>query len=90
MKQEEKRSDDEDDQFLPRINYSVVLKDKYAQSPEEILFYTTDVDKASGILREYERELRTRGAGDFYYKMVKKRDLQHFHDYRPPDVVKEG
>ncbi len=89
LKQEEKRRDEDDENMLPRIDYKVVLKDKFGQSPDEIIFFTADVDKATGILHEYEKELRTRSAGDFYYKMVKKRDLQHFHNFRPPDAVQE-
>ena len=72
----------EAERLLPLKNRSVVLKDKYAQMPDEVLFFNTDADRTGAIVEEYERKLQTMSAGDFYLKMVRHRDLEFIHNMR--------
>lgn len=72
----------EAERIMPQKNRSVVLKDKYHQSPDEVLFFDTNEDKTVTLVEEYERKMRTMSAGDFYYKMVRQRNLDFIHNIK--------
>lgn len=77
-----KAPETEAERLLPRKNRSVVLKDKYSQMPDEVLFFDTDEDRSAAVIQEYERKLKTLSAGEFYFKMVRQRDLEFIHNMR--------
>jgi hypothetical protein len=81
VKTEPKTPDTDAERLLPLTNRLVILKDMFMQTPDEVLFFTTEADKVDKLVEEYRRELRTRTAGDFYYRMVKGRNLDFFHVY---------
>ena len=81
VKTEPKPPETESERLLPQINRWVLLKDKFMQTADEVLFFTTEADKVDALVEQYKRELRTRTAGDFYYTMVKGRNLDFFHVY---------
>lgn len=85
VKQEEKRVSQEEEMLKPR-SYSVFLIDKFMLTPEDLVFFTADKDKVDALQGQYERELRSRSSGDFYYSMVKGRKLDFFHNFK---VVQE-
>jgi hypothetical protein len=76
---EDKVPDNDAERLMPLKNRWVMLKDKFMLAPDEIVFFTTDADKVENLLEGYRRELRTRSSGEFYYKMVKGRNLDYFH-----------
>lgn len=80
-KTEPKKPESEAERLLPLNNRWVILRDKYMQTPDEVIFFTTEADKVDALLAEYQRELRTRTSGDFYYSMIKGRNLDFFHVY---------
>jgi hypothetical protein len=82
LKDEAKPAANEAERLMPLRNYTVILDDKFGQSPEDIIFFTTALDKAQAVLGQYEKELRSRTSGDFYYSMVKNRQLDFFHNFR--------
>lgn len=88
----EKEPETEAERVLPTKNQRVILHDKYHLRADEMLFYTTDTDKVDALVAEYERELRTRTSGNFYYKMVRGRNLDFFHEFRQlgEEPLKEG
>lgn len=85
LKSEHKRPETEAERLLPTNNNWIILRDKFMQSPDEIIFYSTDKDKVDALIEEYEREMRTRTSGDFYHNMVKNRNLDFIHTYKPVD-----
>ncbi len=76
---EDKPAESEAERVMPLKNRWVILKDKFMLSPDDVVFFTTDQDKVDNLLEGYRRELRTRTSGEFYYKMVKGRNLDSFH-----------
>jgi len=82
-REEDKTPESRAEELLPRKNIWVILRDKFMQSPEEVLFYSTDNDKVKALTEEYNRELRTRTSGDFYYSMIKGRNLDFVHHLKP-------
>ncbi|MCH7471676.1 hypothetical protein IIA79_01800 [bacterium] len=82
VKEEDKPPESEAEDLLPLTNRWVILHDLFMQMPEEVLLYTTDPDKVDALVQQYERELRSRTSGDFYYTMVKGRQLDFFHDFK--------
>lgn len=87
---EDKRPESDAERIMPLQNRWVILKDKFLLRPEEVLFFTTDQDKVNAVLEQYQRELRTRTSGEFYYKMVRGRHLEDFHEFRVPSEVIPG
>ena len=81
VKTEAKAPDTDAERVLPLTNRWVMLRDKFAQRPDEVLFFTTEPDKVDALVKEYDSELHTRTSGDFYYTMVKGRNLDYFHVY---------
>ena len=82
IKSEAKRPETEAERLLPTNNNRIILRDKFMQSPDEVIFYSTDKDKVDALMEEYDREMRTRSSGDFYYNMVKARNLDFIHNYQ--------
>jgi len=87
---EDKKPDSEAERIMPLKNRWVILRDKFMLRPEDVLFFTTDQDKVNAVLEQYQRELRTRTSGEFYYKMVKGRHLEDFHEFRVPTETIPG
>ena len=85
IKTADKAQESDDERMLPKQNRWVMLKDKYMQSQDEVLFFTTDGDKVNALAQEYKKELRTRTSGDFYYRMIVNRNLDFFHNYHVED-----
>ena len=83
-KAENKLPETEEEQLLPTQNNWLILRDKFMQSPDEVIFYSTDKEKVDVLQEEYIREMRTRTSGDFYYKMIKGRNLDFIHSYKFP------
>jgi hypothetical protein len=77
-----KRPETQAEEIMPLKNHMVMLHDKFGQSADEVVFFTTDPDKANALVEEFRRELRTRTSGNFYGKMIKRRNLDFFHDYK--------
>ena len=67
---------------LPEHSYSVILDDKYGLTAEDLVFTTNMLDKAQAVLQQFERELRTRSCGDFYYTNIRNRRLDFFHNFK--------
>lgn len=86
LKSENKQPETEAERLLPTKNNWIILRDKFMQTPDEVIFYSTDKDKVEALLEEYEREMRSRTSGDFYHNMVKGRNLDFIHTYRPADA----
>ena len=86
LKSESKAPETETERLLPTKNNWIILRDKFMQSPDEVLFYNTDKDKVEALMEEYEREMRSRTSGEFYYKMVKGRNLDFIHTFRASDA----
>lgn len=84
VKASDKEPETEAERLLPTMNHRLILRDKFMQSPDEIIFYSTDKEKVDRLQEEYQREMRTRTSGDFYYKMVKGRNLDFIHAYKVP------
>ena len=80
----DKQPETEAERIMPVKNHWVILHDKYSQTPDEVIFFTTDKDKVDALMDEYKRELRTRTAGNFFYKMIRGRNLDFLHKYIPP------
>jgi hypothetical protein len=78
----DKTPETETERVLPRKNRTVVLKDKYHQMPDEIIFFDTDADRSGAVIQEYDRKMKTLSAGEFYVKMVRHRDLEFIHTMR--------
>lgn len=76
---EDKVPDSEAEKIMPLKNRWVILKDKFMLTPDEVLFFTTEPDTVENLLEGYRREMRTRSSGEFYYKMVRGRNLDYFH-----------
>ncbi len=70
------------ERIMPLKNHMVVLHDKFSQRPDDVVFYTTDPDKAKTMVDEFLRELRTRTSGNFFYKMIKRRNLDFIHNFK--------
>ena len=70
------------EEIMPLKHHMVMLHDKFGQSADEVVFFTTDPDKANALIDEFKRELRTRTSGNFYYRMIKRRNLDAFHEYK--------
>ena len=83
VKSEAKNPETEAERLLPTKNNWIILRDKFMQSPDEVIFYSTDKDKVDALTEEYDREMRTRSSGDFYQNMVKGRNLDFIHAFRP-------
>ena len=71
------------EELLPLKNHWVILRDKFSQKPDEVVFFHTDKDKCDVLVEEFQRELRTRSSGNFFYKMIHGRNLDFIHGYRP-------
>jgi hypothetical protein len=84
LRSEDKAPDTDAERVLPVQNHLVELRDRYMQTPDEVIFYSTDRDKVEVLMEQYNRELKTRSSGDFYYKMIKGRDLAYIHKYKIP------
>jgi hypothetical protein len=67
------------ERMMPLKNRWVILKDKFMLSPDEVIFFTTDSEKVDNLMEGYQRSLRTRTSGEFYYTMIKGRNLDYFH-----------
>jgi hypothetical protein len=78
-----KEPETEAERLLPAKNHWLMLRDKFMQTGDEVIFYSTDKDRMDALRDEYNRELRTRTSGDFYYSMVKGRNLDFIHEYKP-------
>ena len=70
---------------MPVKNRRVFLKDKYGQAADEMIYGSTDDYKVDAVMEQYEKELRSRTAGNFYATMIVNRNLDYFHNTRPPD-----
>ena len=81
-KVEDKPPASDAERIMPLKNHMVVLQDKFSLTPDDVVFYTTDHDKANMIVEEFKRELRSRTSGNFYYKMIKRRNLDFIHNYK--------
>jgi hypothetical protein len=84
VRAEDKTPETEAERVLPVKNYTVVLQDKYMLTSDEIIFFSTDKDKVDALQEKYERELKHRTSGDFYYEMIRNRRLDFYHNYRIP------
>jgi len=84
VREDDKVPETASERLLPTKNRWVILKDKFSQRPDDVLFFTTDPDKVKALVDEYRRELRTRTSGEFFYTMVKGRRLEAFHDFHLP------
>jgi len=84
VKEADKVPETEAERLLPTKNHWLILRDKFMQSRDEVLFYSTDLERLEVLKEEYEREMRTRSSGDFYYKMIKSRNLDFIHGYKLP------
>ncbi|MBN2082427.1 hypothetical protein JW859_09500 [bacterium] len=82
VKAADKVPETEAERLLPTKNHWLILRDKFMQTPDEVVFYSTDRERLEVLKEEYEREMRTRTAGDFYYKMIKSRNLDFIHGYK--------
>lgn len=82
VRSEDKVPETDSERLLPTKNNRLILRDKFMQMPDEVIFYSTDKEKVDVLCEGYEREMRTRTSGDFYYKMVKGRNLDFIHSYR--------
>ncbi|GEM_PF-2295924 len=85
VKAEDKAPETAAEELLPTRNHWLILRDKFMQAPDEVIFYSTDREKVEVLQQQYEREMRTRSSGDFYYKMVKGRNLDFIHTYKHLD-----
>src|SRR6185436_16757076 len=81
LKDEPKEPQTDAERLMPLRNYAVILTDKLGFTAEDMVFFTQQLDKAQAVHEQYQRELRTRSAGDFYYRMVKNRQLDFFHNF---------
>lgn len=91
VREELKTPETEAEELLRPRNYRVILHDKYMQTPEEVIFFTTDKDKIDALEAQYRRELDSRTSGDFYYRMVKGRQLDFYHNYKiASEAINEG
>lgn len=82
LRMTDKPPENDAERLLPRKNRSVILKDKYHQAPDEVLFFDTDADRSGAVIQEYERKLKELSAGEFYVKMVRQRNLEFIHTMR--------
>ncbi len=82
LKVEAKPPVSEAERIMPLKNHMVVLHDKFSQRPDDVIFFTTDPDKARTMVDEFKRELRSRTSGNFFYKMIKRRNLDFIHNYK--------
>jgi hypothetical protein len=82
MKDELKTPETPEEELLPPHSYTIILEDKFGLTAEDIAFNTNMLDKAQAVLQQFERELRTRSCGDFFYNMIKNRRLDFFHNFR--------
>ncbi|MCC7477951.1 hypothetical protein IT575_05780 [bacterium] len=81
---EDKLPDSEAERLMPVKNQTVILEDKYMLTGEEVLFYSTDAGKIGALVRKYEDELRSRSCGEFYFRNIKNRQLDFFHNFKEP------
>jgi hypothetical protein len=91
VKADAKPPDNDRERLLPQTSYKVILHDKYGLTPEDVIFFTVKKDQAEGVEAQYLKELRSRSCGEFYYSMIKNRQLDFFHNFHAVgDEVKEG
>ena len=75
----------EAEELLPLKNRRLFLRDKFSQTADEMIYGSTDDYKVDAVREEYDKELRSRTAGNFYATMIVNRNLDYFHNVRPPD-----
>ncbi|MCB1220538.1 MAG: hypothetical protein H7A35_03285 [Planctomycetales bacterium] len=85
VKVSDKVPETEAEEVMPVKNRRVFLKDKYGQAADEMIYGSTDDYKVDAVMEQYEKELRSRTAGNFYATMIVNRNLDYFHNTRPPD-----
>jgi hypothetical protein len=79
---EDKVPESEAERVMPVKSQTVILEDKYMLTGEEVLLHTTDADKVFALTQHYEKELRSRSCGEFYYRNIKNRQLDFFHNFK--------
>ncbi len=85
VKVTDKPPETEAEEVMPLKNRRLFLRDKFSQTADEFIYGSTDDYKVDAVREEYEKELRSRTAGNFHATMIVNRNLDYFHNTRPPD-----
>lgn len=85
VKVSDRTAETDAEEFIPLKNRRLFLRDKFSQAPDEMIYGSTDDYKVDAVRVEYDKELRSRTAGNFHATMIVNRNLDFFHNTRPPD-----
>jgi hypothetical protein len=76
-----------EDELLPKKQHTIILHDKTGLTPEDIVYFHTDLGRVQILEKKLQEELRSRNAGWFWFDQIRNRNLDFIHNLRMAETL---